>query len=146
MGAAVRNAGGGAFFRYTTPLMADDTFHLQRFILAQSGGVYEQALAELEAGRKQSHWIWFIFPQSRDLGRSEAAKFYGLSGIEEAAAYAAHPLLGPRLRQCLAAIRPHLDSGISPEVILGEVDAMKFASSMEIFALATGEPEFAFDY
>jgi len=122
--------------------MADDPFHLQRFITAQSGGVFEQALAELKAGRKQSHWIWFIFPQARDLGRSETAKFYGLSGVEEAAAYAAHPVLGARLRQCLAAIRPHLDAGINAAAILGEVDALKFASSMAIFALATGEPEF----
>ena len=125
--------------------MADDPFHLRRFVSAQSGGVYEQALAELKAGRKQSHWIWFIFPQARDLGRSETAKFYGLSGVEEAAAYAAHALLGARLRQCLAAIRPHLDAGVSPEAILGEVDALKFASSMAIFALATGDREFAVD-
>jgi uncharacterized protein (DUF1810 family) len=125
--------------------MADDPFHLQRFLEAQSGGVYEQALAELRAGRKQSHWIWFIFPQSRDLGRSETAKYYGLSGVEEAAAFAAHPLLGARLRQCVAAIRPHLDAGASTEEILGQVDALKFASSMAIFALATAEPEFSFD-
>lgn len=77
--------------------------------------------------------MWFIFPQHRALGRSEMAKYYGLSGVEEAAAYAAHPLLGRRLRECVGAIRPHLEAGTSPEAILGEVDAMKFRSSLEIF-------------
>lgn len=113
--------------------MADDPFNLERFVRAQAGGAYEQALAELKAGAKRSHWMWFIFPQHRDLGRSATAKYYGLSGVEEAAAYAAHPLLGRRLRECVAAIRPHLDAGISPEAILGDLDAMKFRSSIAIF-------------
>lgn len=125
--------------------MAGDPFHLRRFIEAQSGGVYEQALAELNDGRKQGHWIWFIFPQARDLGRSETAKYYGLSGVEEAAAFAAHPLLGARLRQCVAAIRSHLDAGVSAQAILGEIDALKFESSMAIFSLATAGPEFLLD-
>jgi uncharacterized protein (DUF1810 family) len=125
--------------------MADDPFHLRRFVEAQSGGVYEQALTELRAGRKQSHWIWFIFPQARDLGRSETARYYGLSGVEEAAAFAAHPLLGARLRQCVVAIRSHLEAGVSAQAILGETDALKFASSMAFFALATSGPEFRFD-
>ena len=116
--------------------MASDRFNLQRFVEAQSDGVYEQALAELRAGEKRSHWMWFVFPQHRDLGRSGMAKFYGLSGVEEAAAYAAHPLLGARLRESVAAIRPHLASGRSAEAILGEVDAMKFRSSMQIFSEA----------
>lgn len=124
---------------------AYDPFNLGRFVEAQSGGVFERALAELKAGRKQSHWMWFIFPQDRNLGRSQTAKYYGLSGPAEAAAFAAHPLLGARLRQCLAAIRPHLEAGVSADAILGEIDALKFASSMAIFALATAEPEFAFD-
>jgi len=122
--------------------MAEDPFHLQRFVEAQSGGVYEQALAELTAGRKRSHWIWFIFPQSRELGRSETAKYYGLSGLPEAAAFAAHPLLGPRLRECMAALRLHLDAGVSAEAVLGEIDALKYKSSMAIFAQATGQAEF----
>ena len=67
-------------------MTAGDPFNLQRFVAAQSGGVYEQALDELEQGRKQSHWMWFIFPQHRDLGRSPTAKYYGLSGKDEAAA------------------------------------------------------------
>ena len=84
------------------PGVAGDTFNLDRFIIAQAGGVYEQALAEINAGRKRSHWMWFIFPQHRDLGRSSTAQFYGLSGVDEARAYAAHPLLGERI----SAMRP----------------------------------------
>lgn len=117
--------------------MTADPFNLDRFIAAQSGGVYEQALAELSAGRKSSHWMWFIFPQHRDLGRSATAKFYGLSGIKEASAYAVHPLLGERLRECCRVILPHLR--VEPAgVILGPIDALKLRSSMEIFCEATG--------
>ncbi len=115
--------------------MTGDPFNLNRFIEAQSGGVYEQALAELDAGRKTSHWMWFIFPQHRNLGRSATAKFYGLGGIEEAAAYADHPLLGKRLRECCRAIWPHLQL-TSARAILGSIDALKLRSSMEIFAEA----------
>jgi uncharacterized protein (DUF1810 family) len=122
--------------------MAGDPFNLDRFVAAQAEGVYEQALAELRAGRKRSHWMWFVFPQHRDLGRSSTARFYGLSGVEEARAYAAHPLLGERLRICAAAILPHLASA-SPEAILGPIDALKLRSSMSIFAEAVpGEPLF----
>ena len=92
-------------------------------------------MAELQAGRKRSHWMWFIFPQHRDLGRSPTAKFFGLSGIEEAQAYLAHPLLGQRLRACCHAILPHLLDEPA-EAILGPVDALKLRSSMEIFAEA----------
>jgi uncharacterized protein (DUF1810 family) len=121
---------------------AADPFHLERFVEAQAGGVYEQALAELRAGAKRSHWMWFIFPQHRDLGRSPTAKFYGLSGVEEARAYAAHPLLGARLRECAAAVLEHLGD-TSAEAILGPVDAMKLRSSMLIFAEAVpDEPLF----
>ena len=122
--------------------MANDPFNLERFVAAQSGGVFEQALAELRAGRKQSHWMWFIFPQHRDLGRSPTAKFYGLSGVEEARAYAAHPLLGERLRNCCRAVLPHLRREPA-EAILGPIDALKLSSSMEIFAEAVpDEPLF----
>lgn len=120
--------------------MSGDRFNLDRFITAQAAGVYEQALAELSVGRKSSHWMWFIFPQHRDLGRSPAAKFYGLSGIEEATAYAGHPLLGMRLRQCCQAILPHLLDEPA-EDILGPIDALKLRSSMEIFAKAVPEEE-----
>ena len=122
--------------------MADDPYNLERFLTAQSGGMFEQALAELVAGRKTSHWMWFIFPQHRDLGRSATAKFYGLDGIEEAAAYLEHPVLGDRLRKCCEAILPHLRAA-PPESILGPIDALKLGSSMEIFAdTAPDEPLF----
>jgi uncharacterized protein (DUF1810 family) len=123
--------------------MAGDPFNLNRFVAAQAGGVFEQALAELRDGRKRSHWMWFIFPQHRNLGRSSTARYYGLSGIEEAQAYAAHPLLGQRLRNCAEAILPHLTVA-NPKAILGPIDALKLHSSMEIFAEAVpGEPLFA---
>ena len=121
---------------------ATDPFHLDRFVEAQSNGVYEQALAELGAGEKRSHWMWFIFPQHRDLGRSGTAKYYGLTGVEEARAYAAHPLLGARLQECAAAVGEHL-ANKSAEAILGPIDAMKLRSSMDIFAEAVpDEPLF----
>ena len=121
---------------------AADPFDLDRFVEAQANGVYERALAELRAGAKHSHWMWFIFPQHRELGRSGTAQFYGLSGVEEARAYAAHPILGSRLHECAAAVLGHL-AGKSAEAILGPVDAMKLRSSMDIFAEAVpGEPLF----
>jgi len=116
-----------------------DPFKLQRFVDAQSDGVYEQAFAELHGGRKRSHWMWFIFPQHVDLGRSPTAKHFGLTGVDEARAYLDHPVLGPRLAQCCEAIRPYLQEGRSAEAILGPVDALKLKSSMEIFA-AAGSP------
>ena len=120
--------------------MTADPFDLDRFVRAQSGGVYEQAFDELRAGRKTSHWMWFIFPQHRDLGSSGTAKFYGLSGVDEAAAYANHPMLGERLRQCCQALLPHLRTEPAAE-ILGPIDAMKLRSSMTIFAEAVPHEE-----
>jgi len=110
-------------------------FNLQRFVDAQAGGVYEQALGEIRAGEKRSHWMWFIFPQHRDLGRSPTAKFYGLSGEEEARAYLEHPVLGRRYRESVAAVRAQVEKGRSLEAIFGELDAMKFRSSVEIFGV-----------
>ena len=120
-----------------------DPFNLQRFVDAQSGGVYEQALAELRLGCKRSHWMWFIFPQHVDLGRSPTAKKYGLSGVEEAAAYLAHPVLGDRLIACCDAILVHLLNGARAEDILGHIDALKLRSSMELF-LAANDHEYRF--
>jgi uncharacterized protein (DUF1810 family) len=118
-------------------------FDLDRFVAAQANGVYQQALDELRHGQKRSHWMWFIFPQHRDLGRSSTARFYGLSGVDEARAYAGHHLLGKRLRECAATILPHLAT-TSAETILGRVDALKLRSSMAIFAEAVpDEPLFA---
>jgi uncharacterized protein (DUF1810 family) len=116
-------------------------FDLERFVDAQ-GTAYATALDELRAGRKRSHWIWFVFPQLRGLGRSEAAWTYGLSGLDEARAYLAHPLLGARLREAVAAMLAHRDA--RADAILGEVDAMKFRSCLTLFALAApGEAVFA---
>ena len=115
---------------------AADPFDLERFVDAQAAGIHAQALTELEAGRKLSHWMWFIFPQHVDLGRSPTAKRYGLSGVDEARAYLDHPLLGQRLAAACEAILPHLRNGSRAVDILGPIDAMKLKSSMEIFAAA----------
>jgi uncharacterized protein (DUF1810 family) len=118
-----------------------DPFNLQRFLDAQKG-VYETALAELKAGRKQTHWIWFVLPQLSALGRSERARFYGLGGRAEAAAYLAHPVLGLRLIECVRAIQQHADR--SAEAMLGPVDALKFRSCLTLFeAVAPQVPAFA---
>ena len=108
-----------------------DPFDLQRFIDAQQG-VYETALGELRAASKQSHWMWFIFPQLRGLGRSPTAEYFGIASAEEAAAYLGHPLLGPRLQQCVGAILPWAGER-SAEQIFGAVDAMKLRSSLTLF-------------
>ena len=115
--------------------MNDDPFNLQRFVDAQASGAYEQALIEIRAGEKRSHWMWFVFPQHRDLGRSPTAQYYGLSGGEEARAYLAHPLLGPRYRESVAEVRKLLGEGRSLEAIFGALDAMKFRSSVDIFGI-----------
>ena len=121
----------------------DDTSQLQRFVAAQDdAGTYDAALGELRAGRKTSHWMWFVFPQIAGLGRSEMARRYAIGSIEEARAYADHPVLGPRLREC-AAILTGL-SGVSAEDVLGGIDAIKLRSSMTLFARAVpNEPLFA---
>jgi uncharacterized protein (DUF1810 family) len=108
-----------------------DPFNLQRFVDAQQG-VIEVALGELRAGSKQSHWIWFVFPQLAALGRSDTARFFGLSSLEEARAYLGHPMLGPRLHDAVAAILPWSGTR-TPEKILGAVDAMKLRSSLTLF-------------
>lgn len=101
-----------------------------------------QALAELKAGRKTSHWMWFVFPQIAGLGRSETARFYAISDVAEARAYLAHPLLGARLREAAAALLAH--RGRSAEAMLGGIDAVKLRSSMTLFeAVAPEEPVFA---
>ncbi|MEJ5913252.1 DUF1810 domain-containing protein [Pseudokineococcus sp. 1T1Z-3] len=106
---------------------------LQRFLDAQDGGTYEQALAELRAGRKRGHWIWFVLPQL-GLGSSPTAQHYAISGLDEAQAYLAHPLLGPRLRACAAALAAL--PGTDPVAVVGPVDALKVRSSTTLFARA----------
>ncbi|MDR0906984.1 MAG: DUF1810 domain-containing protein [Oscillospiraceae bacterium] len=114
---------------------------LSRFIDAQAGGVYERALAEVRAGVKRSHWMWFIFPQLEELGRSETAKFYGVQGLREARAYLADDVLGSRLREICAAL---LELGTcDPHEVFGSPDDLKLRSSMTLFALAApDEPLF----
>lgn len=119
----------------------DDPFDLQRFINAQDGH-YEKALDELQAGRKRSHWMWFIFPQIAGLGTSSMAQYYAIASLAEARAYVQDPLLGPRLVACTAAINTH--AGQPARHILGTPDDLKFRSSMTLFALvAPAEAVFA---
>jgi uncharacterized protein (DUF1810 family) len=106
-------------------------YDLQRFVDAQRD-VYATALAELRAGRKRTHWMWFIFPQIAGLGHSEMARRYAIRSGDEAAAYLAHPVLGPRLRESASAVAMHED--LSVDDIFGAPDNMKFHSSMTLFA------------
>ena len=112
------------------------SFELSRFVQAQDG-CYDQALAELRSGRKRSHWIWYILPQLRELGRSAIAREYGIQGLDEAVAYLAHPVLGPRLLACVQALLTHRDRAATE--ILGDVDAMKFRSCLTLFHAAAPE-------
>ena len=116
---------------------------LERFTTAQDGGgTYDAALSELRAGRKTSHWMWFVFPQLAGLGRSSTARHFALRDADEARAYLAHPVLGPRLRECVDALTALQTS--DPVEVLGEVDAQKLRSSMTLFAaVAPDEPGFA---
>jgi uncharacterized protein (DUF1810 family) len=106
-------------------------FELDRFVTAQEP-VYTTVLDELRSGHKHSHWMWFIFPQVAGLGRSEMAEKYSIRSTDEAAAYLAHPVLGPRLRECAAIVAGHDDRRI--DEIFDTVDAKKFLSSMTLFA------------
>ena len=121
----------------TAPTMptspSDDPHDLQRFVAAQAP-VYAHALAELQAGAKRSHWMWFVFPQLKALGRSATAQRFGIVDLDEAAAYWRHPLLGPRLKACTEALLA-ID-GKSALQILGAPDDLKLASSMTLFARA----------
>lgn len=120
--------------------MTDDPFQLQRFVDAQKG-TFDVALMELQAGRKQSHWIWFIFPQLAGLGRSPTAQFYGIRSIHEARGYLAHSMLGDRYRQAVEATLAWAGEKSAAEV-LGDVDAMKLRSSLTLFENASGDPLF----
>ena len=123
-------------------MTTEDPYHLERFVAAQdAGGTYERAAAELRAGRKTGHWMWFIFPQIAGLGYSQASRMYAITSLEEARAYLAHPVLGARLIEC-ATILTGL-AGLTAEQILGEVDALKLRSSITLFMhAAPGEPVF----
>lgn len=117
-----------------------DPFDLQRFVDAQQG-VYAQVRTELAAGCKRSHWMWFVFPQLKGLGRSTTAQHYGIASKAEAQAYWAHPLLGPRLKECTELVLAV--EGRSAQQVFGPPDDLKFRSCMTLFARASGEPVFA---
>jgi len=110
-----------------------DPFDLQRFVDAQRS-TYDQALSELRAGQKRTHWMWFVFPQIAGLGRSGMAQRFALAGLDEARAYVAHPVLGPRLVECARALTD-LDVD-DPVQVMGSIDAQKLHSSMTLFARA----------
>jgi len=121
--------------------MPDDAFDLNRFVEAQDG-LYADALAELRNGRKQSHWMWFIFPQIAGLGSSAMARRYAIRSLAEAQAYLAHSLLGERLRTCTRAANAW--EGRSARALFGAPDDVKFRSSMTLFAKADpDDPDFA---
>jgi uncharacterized protein (DUF1810 family) len=114
----------------------DDPYNLKRFLDAQRG-VYEQVERELRAGRKASHWMWFVFPQIKGLGHSAMAQKFAISSVTEAKAYLDHPLLGPRLRACTQLVTNV--TGLSIEEIFGYPDFRKFQSSMTLFEQATDD-------
>jgi uncharacterized protein (DUF1810 family) len=117
-----------------------DPYRLQRFVAAQDqGGTYERAVAELRAGTKVSHWMWFVFPQIAGLGLSATAREFAISSGDEARAYLAHPVLGLRLRECARIVADTEDRSV--ERIFGPVDAMKLCSSMTLFAAVDEEPD-----
>lgn len=113
------------------PASDRDPYHLERFLVAQKEA-YPAALAEVRAGQKRSHWMWFVFPQIQGLGSSENARLYAVSGRAEAGAYLAHPVLGPRLTEISAALLDH--AGKSAHEIFGPPDDLKLKSSMTLFA------------
>lgn len=117
-------------------MAADDPFNLRRFVEAQAAN-YHEALAEIRAGRKETHWSWYVLPQVRGLGNSSMSQRYAISGIAEAGAYLAHPVLGPRLRECVAAMNAH--AGMGAAAILGDIDAQKFHSCVTLFARVAEE-------
>jgi uncharacterized protein (DUF1810 family) len=113
-----------------------DPFNLERFLAAQSG-THDIAVAELRDGCKQSHWMWFVFPQLAGLGHSVRAQHYGITGLDEARAYLAHPALGARLQEC-AAVLEGLDPSLSASSIFGYPDDLKLRSCLTLFARAAG--------
>jgi uncharacterized protein (DUF1810 family) len=117
----------------------DDPYDLERYVSAHEG-VYAQVCAELAAGRKASHWMWFIFPQLRGLGSSPTAQHYAISSLAEARAYLAHPLLGARLRECTRLV--NCVEGRSARAIFGSPDDLKFRSCMTLFVRAGGGSPF----
>ncbi len=122
--------------------MSDDPYDLERFVSAQdAGAMYGHALAELRRGRKTSHWMWFVFPQIAGLGLSAISQRYAISSLGEARAYLAHPVLGPRLRECAQVLA---GTAADPVEVLGGIDAQKLRSSVTLFHRADpGDPVFS---
>jgi uncharacterized protein (DUF1810 family) len=117
-----------------------DAPDLERFVEAQdTAGTYATALAELRRGRKTSHWMWFVFPQIAGLGQSPTAQYYGVRGLAEAQAYLAHPVLGPRLRECASMVAA-LETA-DPVGVFGGIDAVKLRSSMTLFGRAAEDDD-----
>lgn len=128
-----------------------DPFNLERFVEAQNP-VIDTVLKELRSGKKQSHWMWFIFPQLRGLGHSAMADFYGISSVEEAKAYLKHPILGERLLLCtqvLLCTHAAMDASMNGTealcIMFGSPDDKKFCSSMTLFAIAAGRKDSLFE-
>jgi uncharacterized protein (DUF1810 family) len=115
-----------------------DPFDLNRFVEAQAH-VYDAVLSELRAGRKRTHWMWFVFPQLKALGKSPTAHLYGIGSLDEARAYLAHPVLGCRIRECARLVAAIEGSGI--EQIMGSPDDLKLRSSMTLFARAAADDD-----
>lgn len=132
----VRRAGGRSGPEGRSPRLSGG---LSRFLAAQAE-IYGQALRELRAGRKATHWMWFVFPQIAGLGLSPTARLYAIADRDEAAAYLTHPVLGPRLREAAEALAPWIGKR-SLVAILGEIDAMKLRSSMTLFEAVAETPE-----
>jgi uncharacterized protein (DUF1810 family) len=125
----------------TVVRVSDDPYRLERFVEAQSNGVHAQSLDELRAGRKRSHWMWFVFPQVAGLGLSPTSQRYAVGSLDEARAYLDHPVLGPRLVECATAVLGHTD--LTAREVMGSPDDAKLRSSMTLFALAAdSEPVF----
>ena len=116
--------------------MSADPFNLARFVSAQAG-VFDRAVEELRDGRKRSHWMWFIFPQLKALGRSPTAQHYGITSLSEAGAFLEHPVLGPRLEAAVAAVQA--SPATSLHALFGSPDDLKFCSSMTLFTVASPE-------
>jgi uncharacterized protein (DUF1810 family) len=113
----------------------DDPYDLERFVAAQdAGGTYDRAVAELRRGRKQSHWMWFVFPQIAGLGQSPTSRWFAISSLAEARAYLAHPVLGPRLTECARILQQATEHDAAR--VFGGLDAQKLRSSMTLFARA----------
>jgi uncharacterized protein (DUF1810 family) len=115
-----------------------DPYDLNRFVEAQAR-VYDTVLSELRAGRKRTHWMWFVFPQLKALGRSPTAQRYGIVSLDEARAYLAHPLLGRRIRECARLVVAIEGSDV--EQIMGSPDDLKLRSSMTLFARAAADDD-----